>query len=205
MTEHVTDLPATIAQLPFFASGRYPKPDLLGRCEGDRIVPTSGRELLERVRDISLGLQQLGMATGQRVVLLAESRPDWLLVDFAILTAGAVTVPIYPTLTAEQCAFMLRDAGAKVLFVSSAEQLAKVLRVRDRMPQLSTIVVFDAAPAGDGTLPYAELVRRGAEVRRGSLELRPARHVSLRVRRGEANRSRQASPDPTPPAAGSRT
>jgi long-chain acyl-CoA synthetase len=148
MTEHVTDLPATIAQLPFFASGRYPKPDLLGRCEGDHIVPTSGRELLERVRDISLGLQHLGMAAGQRVVLLAESRPDWLLVDFAILTAGAVTVPIYPTLAAEQVGFIIKDSGATLAVVSTVEQLKKVLAVSGTLPDLQTVVITHAPGPG---------------------------------------------------------
>ena len=104
--EGIAHLPSTIAELPFFAGGRFPRPDLLGRCEGDQIVKTSGRELIERVREIGLGLQSLGLAPGDRVVLLAESRPEWLLVDFAILASGAVTVPIYPTLAAEQVGFI---------------------------------------------------------------------------------------------------
>src|SRR5689334_13102431 len=105
--DEIDRLPPTIARLPFFVSGRFPKPDLLGRCEGDQIVPTSGREFIERVREIGLGLQDLGMETGHRVGLLSESRPDWLLVDFAILSSGSVTVPIYPTLATEQVAYIL--------------------------------------------------------------------------------------------------
>ena len=64
MAEPVSGIPPTLAQLPFFVSGRFPRPDLLGRCEADRIVYTSGREFLERVRDLGLGLQSLGMAAG---------------------------------------------------------------------------------------------------------------------------------------------
>ena len=73
--DEVGGLPPTIARLPFFVSGRFPKPNLLGRCEGDRIVPTSGRELIERVRDIGLGLQDLGMEPGHRVALLRRAGP----------------------------------------------------------------------------------------------------------------------------------
>ncbi len=134
MAEPVSGIPPTLAQLPFFVSGRFPRPDLLGRCEVDRIVYTSGREFLERVRDLGLGLQSLGMAAGHRVVLLAESGPDWLLADFAILTGGAVTVPVYPTLSPEQVAFIVRDSGAAIAVASTPVQLAKLLRERTALP-----------------------------------------------------------------------
>ena len=66
------------------------------------------------------------MAHGDRVALLSESRPEWLLVDFAILAGGAVTVPVYPTLSTEQVAFILRDSEAAFVVISNATQLAKV-------------------------------------------------------------------------------
>ena len=111
------ETPATVAELPFFASGRHPKPDLIGRCREGAIETVSGRDLVEKVRDLSLGLGAIGMARGDRVALLAESRPEWLLADFAILAAGAVTTPIYPTLSAEQVAFILRDSEAAFAIV----------------------------------------------------------------------------------------
>jgi long-chain acyl-CoA synthetase len=138
--EDVAGLPPTIARLPFFVSGRYPKPNLLGRCEGDRIVHTSGRDLIERVRDIGLGLQELQMDPGHRVALLSESRPDWLLADFAILASGSVTVPIYPTLSAEQVAYIMRDSEASVAVVSTAVQLRKVIDSAFSLPALRLIV-----------------------------------------------------------------
>ena len=111
--------PRTIAELPFFASGRFPKPDLMGQCRDGGVVYTSGRDLLPRVRDISLGLSSLGMTAGDRVAILAESRPEWLLADLAVLAAGAVTAPIYPTLSADQVAFILGDCEASMAVVSS--------------------------------------------------------------------------------------
>ena len=139
-TDDVGGLPPTIALLPFFVSGRFPKPDLLGRCEGDQVIYTGGRELIERVREIGLGLQNLGVAPGERVALLAESSPDWLLVDFAILASGAVTVPIYPTLATDQVAFIVRDCGASVAVVSTGAQLDKVIASAASLPALRLVV-----------------------------------------------------------------
>lgn len=141
MTDEIERLPATIAQLPFFASGRFPKPDLLGRCEGGAIVKISGREFLERVREIGLGLQALGLTAGDRVVLLAESRPEWLLVDFAILASGGVTVPVYPTLAAEQAGFIARDSGAVFAIVSTPAQLEKLAAVAPTLPNLKAVII----------------------------------------------------------------
>src|SRR5580765_3012143 len=138
--DEIAQMPKTIALLPFFASGRFPKPDLLGRCDGDRIVRTSGRELIERVRELGLGLQDLGLQPGQRVALLSESRPDWLIVDFAILTSGGVTVPIYPTLATEQVAFILRDSQATMTVVSTMTQLDKVIASSPSLPSMQIVV-----------------------------------------------------------------
>ena len=142
----IADLPPTVAQLPFFAAGRHPKPNLLGQCRGDRIELVSGRELLERVRDVSLGLSALGMERGDRVALLSESRPEWLIADFGALTAGAISAPIYATLSADQVGFILRDSGASLAVVSTPLQLEKVLAVAATTPELHTIVLIDPGP-----------------------------------------------------------
>ena len=111
--ETIPDLPRTIAELPFFANGRFPRPDLVGRCTATTVEPIGSREWVERVRDLGLGLTTIGVSRGDRVALLSESRPEWLLSDAAILALGAVTVPIYPTLSPDQVAFILRDSGAR--------------------------------------------------------------------------------------------
>ncbi len=137
--------PRTIAQLPFFTSGRFPKPTLIGQCRGGEVVYTSGRDLVPKVRDLSLGLQSLGMARGDRVAIVSESRPEWLFVDFAALSAGAVTVPIYPTLSPEQVGFILRDSGATIAVVSTAAQLEKVAAAAAAAPALRTVVLMGSA------------------------------------------------------------
>ena len=75
---------------------------------------------------------------------MSESRPEWLLADLAILTLGAVTVPVYSTLTPAQARYIVQDAGARLAFVSTAEQLEKLQRVRHDLPSLEAIVTVRA-------------------------------------------------------------
>jgi long-chain acyl-CoA synthetase len=143
--------PLTIADLPFFAAGRYTKPDLLGRCTSTGIEATSGRVLVERVRDFGLGLMGLGVGRGDRVAIIAESRPEWLVADFAILAVGATTVPIYPTLSVEQIAYILADSDVRVAVASTAAQVTKLQAAAGTARSLATIVSMEAVPPGGST------------------------------------------------------
>ena len=98
----------------------------------------------DRVAAVAGGLRKWGIGRGDRVAILSENRPEWTIADFASLLLGAVTVPIYATLTAEQTAYILRDSGARVIFVSSETQLQKVLSIRDQT-SLEKLVVMDAS------------------------------------------------------------
>jgi long-chain acyl-CoA synthetase len=145
--------------------GRFPKPLLVGRCRGAQIEGLSSQELYEHVRDLSLGLSALGVSTGDRVAILAESRPEWLLTDLAILTAGGVTVPVYPTLSASQARYIIQDCGAKVVVVSTSQQLEKVQQIRHMLPALESVVVTDLDAAsvspGASVISLAEVIARG--------------------------------------------
>jgi long-chain acyl-CoA synthetase len=150
----------TIADLPFHVMGRFQKPMMMGRCRGSDIDAISSKELFERVRDLVLGLASLGVERGDRVAIMAESRPEWVLADLATLTHGAVLVPIYPTLSAPQARFILRDCGARVVIVSTAEQLEKIRSIQPQLPDVQTVVVIDNVP-GPGVLTLEELAQRG--------------------------------------------
>jgi long-chain acyl-CoA synthetase len=102
----------------------------------------SSRELYTRVYHTARQLQQWGIAKADRVALIAENRFEWGIVDWACLLIGAVDVPIYPTLTAEQTEFMLENSGARAIFVSTQKQLEKIGTIRGRT-QLERIVVMD--------------------------------------------------------------
>src|SRR4051812_43054844 len=107
----------TIADLPFHMMGRFPKPVTLGRCRGEAVIELSSKEVFERIRDLSLGFRALGISRGDRVAIIAESRPEWLLCDLAVLTAGAVIVPIYATLSASQGRDLREDTGDRLAIV----------------------------------------------------------------------------------------
>ena len=143
-----TDRPTTLAELPFFTSGRFPRPALIGRAGAGGVSWTGGRELLERVRDLSLGLGALGMQRGDRVLLLSESRPEWLFADLAVLAGGAVTTSLFPTLGVDQISAILHDSEASLAVVSSQLQMEKVLAAAEHAPSLRAVVVMDEVPGG---------------------------------------------------------
>ena len=161
MTEPAPDV-RTLADLPFHNMGRHPKEKMIGRCRAGEIEAISSKELFERIRDVSLGLSSLGVTNGDRVALISESRPEWVICDMAILLLGAVTVPIYPTLNEGQVRYILGDAGARLAIVSTKAQLDKVQAVRHLLPQLEAVVVFDEAEASRASvMGLAEVAARG--------------------------------------------
>jgi long-chain acyl-CoA synthetase len=101
------------------------------------------REVTDRVRAISLGLQSLGIERGDRVAILAHTSMDWALSDWASLLSGAVVVTVYPTLPPDQIEYILSDSGARLVFAGDAELLAKLLEIRDSVPEVTVAVVFD--------------------------------------------------------------
>jgi long-chain acyl-CoA synthetase len=115
---------------------------------GDEWVPISSEALRERVLAVSGALRRWGVSKGDRVAILSENRPEWTIADFASLLIGAVTVPIYATLTPEQTAYILRDSGARVVFLSSETQLQKVLSIRGQTA-VERMVVMDAVEGVD--------------------------------------------------------
>ena len=113
-------------------------------------VSISSQEFYRNVTGVARSLLQWGISKGDRVAILSENRPEWPITDFACLLIGAVTVPIYSTLTSEQTAYLLRDSGARVIFTSTEKQLEKVQAIRGQTP-LEHVVVMDGV--GPPTLP----------------------------------------------------
>jgi long-chain acyl-CoA synthetase len=153
---------ATIADLPFHVMGRVPKPMAVGQIRGGQVAGMSSKEVFERVRDLSLGLGSFGISPGDRVAIVSESRAEWMLCDLAVLTAGAVTVPIYPTLSAALARYILQDCGARLAIVSTRLQLEKIQEVRHLLPSLEAVVVMDPAlGSGPSIVTLEEVEKRG--------------------------------------------
>ncbi|MGH9544544.1 MAG: AMP-dependent synthetase/ligase [Terriglobales bacterium] len=127
----------------FFAVLEREHPQVLLQRRAEDWVPISSETFHQRTVAISGALQRWGVTRGDRIAILSENRPEWMMADFASLLLGAVTVPIYATLTAEQTAYILRDSGARVIFLSTEIQLQKVLSIREQTV-LEKLVVMDA-------------------------------------------------------------
>ncbi len=121
-------------------------------------------ELGEIVREIALGLIDLGIQPGERVCILAGTRPEWTYADLAITAIGAVVVPIYQTNSPEECHWVISDSGACAIVCENAEQLAKVAAVRDRLPELRTVIAIDP----DGSAQRRSRWRSAAVARRAA-------------------------------------
>jgi long-chain acyl-CoA synthetase len=119
-------------------------PDTAGHGRWESL--SSARTLAD-VESLALGLAALGLQRGDRVALLSENRYEWPVSDLAIHGQGAVTVPVYPTLTAPQVQRLLADSEARVCIVSTASQLEKVLAVGSALPHLEALLVLDPPPA----------------------------------------------------------
>lgn len=122
------------------------KPALAHKPKGGTYQDISYTALGESVAAFRNGLRSLGVEKGERVAILSENRPEWAIADFGILSAGAITVPMFSTLTAPQVGYILKDSGAKVICVSTEKQLEKV----GDIPTLAQIILFDST---EGELP----------------------------------------------------
>jgi long-chain acyl-CoA synthetase len=127
----------------FFAIVERGSPRLMLHREADHWIPISSQEFLGRVIAVVHTLKGWNISQGDRVAILSENRPEWAVADFACLLLGAVVVPIYTTLTAEQTAYILRDSGARAIFVSSEKQSKKIVTIQDQTA-VERIAVMDA-------------------------------------------------------------
>ncbi len=143
----------TLAEL-FHRTLRYQKPDAMLTKAGGKYVPISTLEMEQRVVRLNLVLQDLGIGHGDRCALLSENRWEWAVSDFAMMTAGIVSVPLYPTLPTAQLKYLLEHSESKAVFVSTQELLDKILKIRDELPHLSVIIVFDSV--GDDSVKRLE-------------------------------------------------
>jgi len=118
--------------------------------------PISSDQMYQRVRALARAFLAWGAQKGDRIALVGENRWEWAVTDFATLAIGAADVPIYPTLTGEQVAALISDAGCRIAVVSTRQQYDKLNSVRGRT-QLERIVMMDS-PAAEGAIAMSELL-----------------------------------------------
>jgi long-chain acyl-CoA synthetase len=152
------------------AVGARQRDRVMLRREAHGWVPISSAEIYRSVVSVARALESGGIRQGDRVAILSENRPEWTITDFAVLSLGAVTVPIYATQTAEQTAYILNDSGVRVIAVSTKNQLDKVLAIRSQTA-VDRILVMDTIESADA-IPMQGLMESGPTEADGQFDAR---------------------------------
>lgn len=162
-------IPQTIPHFCFESLSRHNKRDALAFKIGDAWNYLNGNDVVERVKQIALGLRSLGVKAGDRIAIISENRPEWSFVDLAILSLRAVNVPIYTTQAVDQVRFILENSGARMLFVSGKKIWRHAENAIRSVEQIEKIVFFDhdSVEASDArAMSLRDLESAGDEVAR---------------------------------------
>ncbi|MGH3994193.1 MAG: AMP-binding protein, partial [Pseudonocardiaceae bacterium] len=152
----------TIADLLPLAVKKYANAPALRHKVGDEWVDIPYTELGETVKRVGVGLIDLGIQPGDKVSILAHTRPEWTYACFGILTAGGTLVTIYQTNSPEECQYVLQHSDSRAVFVEDGTQLAKIREVEEACPELEHIIVLDPGEADLGdAISLDELCERG--------------------------------------------
>src|SRR4051794_3287592 len=152
----------TIADLVPLAAEKYGDQAAQKQKLGDEWVETSYAELGAIVREVALGLADLGVEPGDKAAILAHTRPEWTQACQGILSAGGTLVTIYQTNSPEECHYVANHSESKAIFVEDGEQLAKIRAVEGDLPKLETIIVVEPGDADLGdALTLEDLRERG--------------------------------------------
>ena len=137
----------TLAGFCLEAIIRHNKPNTVSEKRGGQWLHVSSEQFARRVRHIALGLADLGIQPGDRVALISENRPEWSIVDLAILSAGGVVVPLYTTQAPDQIRYILEDSGARALMISGGRVLKHARAGFEGLDLLTDVIVFDPKSA----------------------------------------------------------
>jgi len=153
----------TISQIFLNTVKAYIKDDLLAAKIEGRYTPISTEEFARRVKHLSLGLADLGLGKGDKLVIFSENRPEWTMTDFAVLCAGAVTVPIYTSLMPEQVKYIINDSDARIVVCSNRNLWLKVEAVRAELRSVHHFILIDEE-GPQGVVSLSEVMARGKTI-----------------------------------------
>ncbi len=176
----------TISQLFLNTVKTYIKDDLMLYKKEGQYVPISTQEFAEKVKHFSLGLRELGLGPGDKMIILSENRPEWAISDIGNLCLGGITVPIYTTLVPEQIKYIIDDSDAKVVLCSKPDLWEKIWVVKNELTKVTHYISFDPG-APEGTLSFDEVIEKGSRAEKndpelfekGALEVKPSDIASI--------------------------
>ncbi|MBD0327430.1 MAG: long-chain fatty acid--CoA ligase, partial [Pyrinomonadaceae bacterium] len=156
------DEPATLVEMFEHTARKHPKPDTLNYKRDGEWRSISSEEMLSRARAIALGLHTLGIQQGDRVALLSDNCVEWTLADAGCQFAGVIDAPIYPTLTPSQVAYILKDSGARALFIQSHEKFEQIKPILADCPALEHVIFFNERDVNERIgITLSQLEERG--------------------------------------------
>lgn len=153
----------TLSQLFLNTIKSYPKDDLMLYKKEGKYVPISTEEFADRVKCFSLGLRDLGLEAEDKLIVLSENRPEWVISDIANLCLGGITVPIYTSLIPEQIKYIIDDSDAKIVIVSDQSQWQKIEAIKSQLTKVTSYITF-LSEAPEGVLTFAQVLERGKKM-----------------------------------------
>ncbi|MCY7352308.1 MAG: long-chain fatty acid--CoA ligase [Cytophagaceae bacterium] len=146
---------------------KYNKSDVFAQKINGQWKTYSAEESIRLIDQVSMGLMKLGIGKNDKVAIISPNRPEWNFVEFGIQQIGAVSVPMYPTITVDDYRYIFNDAGVKVVFVGSEEIYQKVEKARPNVPSLQAVYTFDETA---GAKSWTEVLKLGETGDRVALE-----------------------------------
>ncbi|MGB9906821.1 MAG: AMP-dependent synthetase/ligase [Candidatus Saccharicenans sp.] len=159
----------TLAKVFLNTEKTYQKEALMLVKREGQYRPISTAEFSERVRNISAGLRVLGLKREDKLIILSENRPEWVMADLAAICLGAVTVPIYTSLTPQQIRYIINDSEARFVVCSNPEMWAKLEVIQSELPLVEKYIMIEE-PAPAGVLPLKEVEKEGEKHNRQNPE-----------------------------------
>ena len=166
------------------SASRYSSKAALKEKTGDVYRAITYQEMKERIEQLAAFFIQEGFNPGDKAALLAENRPEWPITDMALISAGCVNVPVYPTLTPHQVSYILQDSDSRAVIVSKASQLQKIQQIAAECPLVKLVVSLDPLPA-DVQIPGVKLIEYKAALAEGEAAM-PHQRAELDKRLSQA-------------------
>ncbi len=160
----------TISQLLLNTIKSYPKDDLVIYKKEGQYVPISTAEFSNRVKHFCLGLKDLGFEEGDKMIILSESRPEWIISDLGCLCSGGITVPIYTSLLSEAIKYIIDNSDAKIVVYSTPEQWQKIETIKNELTKVEHYITF-SEEAPEGVLTFAQVLEKGQKMAEQKPEL----------------------------------
>ncbi len=167
-----SDEPRTLAELFYFAQENHARKNALNYKKEGKWHSISSKDIVERSENIALGLNSIGIKTGDRVAILASNSPEWTLSDAGCQFAGIIDVPIYTTLTPDSIKYIINDSRAKAIFVQDVKTFERIAEIIPECPTLEKVIFFGSEIIdSDDAITLEDLEKSGAGTKRDSPNL----------------------------------